>query len=202
MLAALDREPFLIVLDGLERMLIAYARMDAAHLDNLDAPASSRAGVAEERMEAEELLGSGGLQATSAREDAGAPRLRKTADPRVGNFLRKLATTVRAARILVSTRLSLADLENKVNGDPLPGCFKCELRGLADADALELWQRFGVTGTRDMPLPIFQRIENHPLLIQSLAGEVARFRRARAISTVGGRPIPISIRSETYRWCR
>ncbi len=29
LLAALDREPFLIVLDGLERILIAYARMDA-----------------------------------------------------------------------------------------------------------------------------------------------------------------------------
>ena len=32
LLAALDREPFLLVLDGLERILIAYARMDAAHL--------------------------------------------------------------------------------------------------------------------------------------------------------------------------
>ena len=32
LLAALDREPYLIVLDGLERILIAYARMDAAHL--------------------------------------------------------------------------------------------------------------------------------------------------------------------------
>ena len=32
LLAALDREPFLLVLDGLERILIAYARMDAARL--------------------------------------------------------------------------------------------------------------------------------------------------------------------------
>ena len=36
LLAALDREPFLIVLDGLERMLIAYSRMDAAHLADDD----------------------------------------------------------------------------------------------------------------------------------------------------------------------
>ena len=33
LLAALNREPFLIVLDGMERLLIAYARMDAAYLD-------------------------------------------------------------------------------------------------------------------------------------------------------------------------
>src|SRR5438132_248381 len=36
LLAALDREPFLVVLDGLERILIAYARMDAAHLSDDD----------------------------------------------------------------------------------------------------------------------------------------------------------------------
>jgi hypothetical protein len=32
LLAILDKEPFLLVLDGLERILIAYARMDAAYL--------------------------------------------------------------------------------------------------------------------------------------------------------------------------
>src|SRR5947209_10227464 len=38
LLALLDREPFLVVLDGLERLLIAYARLDAARLldDELD----------------------------------------------------------------------------------------------------------------------------------------------------------------------
>ena len=103
--------------------------------------------------------------------------MRKTADPRVGNFLRKLAG-VKASRILVSTRLHPADLENKVNGDPLSGCFRRDLAGLADDDALELWRKFNVTGARDQLLPIFIRVENHPLLIQALAGEVARFRRA------------------------
>lgn len=34
LLSALDREPFLLVLDGLERILIAYARMDAARLND------------------------------------------------------------------------------------------------------------------------------------------------------------------------
>src|ERR1051326_1503789 len=38
LLRQLDREPFLIVLDGLERLLLAYARLDAARLadDDLD----------------------------------------------------------------------------------------------------------------------------------------------------------------------
>jgi hypothetical protein len=32
LLGILDREPFLVVLDGLERILIAYASMDAARM--------------------------------------------------------------------------------------------------------------------------------------------------------------------------
>ncbi len=176
LLAALDREPFLIVLDGLERMLIAYARMDAAYLDVPGTPASQRAVSAENTSlpEVAQINANSSL-AKPARWEAGVPR--KTADPRVGNFLRKLAG-VKASRILVSTRLHPADLENKVNGNPLPGCFRRDLEGLADDDALELWRKFNVTGARDQLLPIFNRVENHPLLIQALAGEVARFRRA------------------------
>ena len=34
LLATLDRAPFLLVLDGMERILIAYARLDAARLDD------------------------------------------------------------------------------------------------------------------------------------------------------------------------
>src|SRR5439155_24438975 len=34
LLAILDQQPFLLMLDGLERILIAYARMDAARLDD------------------------------------------------------------------------------------------------------------------------------------------------------------------------
>ncbi|MGH9801029.1 MAG: hypothetical protein ACRD82_11745, partial [Blastocatellia bacterium] len=185
LLAVLNREPFLIVLDGMERLLIAYARMDAAYLDAVGSQASPPATEPQARLHAEASFSfpanpsqtnvpiPDGLAAGG---DARVPS-RKTADPRVGNFLRKLAG-VKASRILVSTRLHPADLENKVNGDPLPGCFRRNLAGLADDDALELWRKFNVTGARDQLLPIFNRVENHPLLIQALAGEVARFRRA------------------------
>src|SRR4029077_11655521 len=39
LLAALDRSPYLVVLDGMERVLLAYSRADAAHVadDDLDA---------------------------------------------------------------------------------------------------------------------------------------------------------------------
>src|ERR1035438_2957481 len=138
LLAALNREPHLVVLDGLERILIAYARLDAARLSDEEA----------------------------GHADA---RLRKTTDPHAGAFLRKLSAC-RAARVLISTRLYPADLEDRHTGDPLPGCGKLDLRGLSDADALDLWRAFGISGTRDALLPIFQTFGKHPLLIKALAG--------------------------------
>jgi tetratricopeptide (TPR) repeat protein len=144
LLAALDREPFLLVLDGLERILIAYARMDAARLED--------------------------SQVGSQRN------LRKTADPRAGRFLKRLAQ-VRNSRILVSTRLYPADLETE-GGDPTPGSFRLDIAGLTDEDAVELWRALGVPGSRDLLLPLFDTFARHPLLIQALAGEVKRYRRA------------------------
>jgi hypothetical protein len=84
---------------------------------------------------------------------------------------------VRASRILVSTRLYPADLQT-VTGESLGSCAAIFLSGLADDDALELWRAFGAYGARDSLLPLFQRAGNHPLLIQALASEVARNRRA------------------------
>jgi hypothetical protein len=166
LLAVLDREPFLIVLDGLERILIAYARMDAAHLSDDDY----------DKQTANFVANAIGLPESAAQSFTGEHRLRKTADPRTGAFLRRLSG-VRAARILVSTRLYPADLQTMI-GEPLPGCAAKFLTGLADDDALELWRAFGVTGARDTLLPLFNRVGNHPLLVQALASEVARYRSA------------------------
>jgi tetratricopeptide (TPR) repeat protein len=145
LLAVLDREPFLLVLDGLERLLLAYARMDAARLD--DSQVGSQ------------------------------KSLRKTADPRVGSFLKKLAQ-VRHSRILISSRLYPAELEIGT-GDPVQGSFRHNISGLTDEDAVEMWRvAFGITGSRDELLLIFTRFDKHPLLIQALAGEVKSYRRA------------------------
>ncbi|MFL6275628.1 MAG: tetratricopeptide repeat protein [Blastocatellia bacterium] len=167
LLAVLDREPFLFVLDGLERILIAYARMDANRLadDDLD------------QQTANIVAGMMGLPESAAQSFTGQHRLRKTADPRAGNFLRKLAR-VRVSRILVSTRLYPADLQI-ATGEPLPVSFAGFIGGLINDDALNLWRTFGVSGSREELLRLFLSFGSHPLLIQALAGEIAYYHRAR-----------------------
>jgi hypothetical protein len=165
LLSILDREPFLLVLDGLERILIAYARMDAARMsdDDLD------------QRTANIVAGAFGLPKSAAQSFIGQHRLRKTTDPRIGSFLRKLAT-VRSSRILVSTRLYPADLQTDTGSERF-GCGAIFLPGLSDRDALKLWRAFGISGSRETLLPVFHTFENHPLLIQVLAGEVSHDRR-------------------------
>src|SRR6266568_3878962 len=165
LLSILDREPFLLVLDGLERILIAYARMDAARLsdDGLD------------QRTANFVAGAFGLPDSAAQSFIGQHRLRKTADLRTGAFLRKLAAT-RSSRILVSTRLYPADLQMETGNERF-GCGAIFLHGLSDDDALNLLRAFGISGSRETLLPVFHTFDSHPLLIQALAGEVSHDRR-------------------------
>ncbi|HEY6409171.1 MAG TPA: hypothetical protein VIY29_17050, partial [Ktedonobacteraceae bacterium] len=116
-----------------------------------------------------------GLPESAAQTFTGQYRLRKTADLRAGSFLRKLAT-VRASRILVSTRLYPADLQTET-GTGRFGSQALFLPGLSDDDALNLWRSFGISGSREALLPLFHTFDNHPLLIQVLAGEIAHDRR-------------------------
>jgi len=143
LLAALSQKPYLIVLDGLERILSAYPRMDAAQLNDSDFVKDKN--------------------------------VRKTLDPRVGKFLKKLAQ-VEKSRILVSSRLYPADLETD-GGNPAPGSCECNLVGLTDADAVDLWRAFEVKGSSDELLLVSRTFQNYPLLIQALAGEVKQYKR-------------------------
>lgn len=161
----LDSSPYLIVLDGLERILVAYARPDAAFLDDdtaLDEDTSNW------------IAGAMGLPKSSAKSFTGKHRLRKTTDTRVGHFLRKLSQ-IRKSKILVSTRLYPTDLQTHF-GRPYPRCYALFLSGLSDQDALELWRTYGAKGSRDQMLPVFRSFNKHPLLLQLLASEVAEFR--------------------------
>lgn len=165
LLSILDREPYLLVFDGLERLLIAYARMDAARLadDNLD------------EETANSVAGALGLPESAAQTFTGQHLQRKTADPSIGKFLRKLST-IHASRILISTRLYPAELQAET-GKERPGCKALFLEDLSDDDAWSLWHTFGIIGSRETLRPIFQTFKNHPLLIQVLAGEIAHDRR-------------------------
>ena len=165
LLAILDREPHLVVLDGLERELVAYARMDAAHIADDDLDAKTAHTIAR-RV---------GLPDTAAQSFVGDAKLRQTADPRTGHFLRRL-TQVRAARVLTTTRLFPYELHD-FTGEPLTGAFVRFMRGLTDDDALALWRSAGISGARDTLVPLFRSVEGHPLLVQTLAGEIARDRR-------------------------
>jgi hypothetical protein len=165
LLAALSQKPYLFVLDGLERILNAYARMDAARMsdDDLD------------RRTANGVSGAIGLSSAAA-SFMGQHVLRKTTDPHSGAFLRKLAT-VSQSRVLITTRLYPSELQI-ITGNPSPGCSAIFLTGLGNDDALNLWRAFGITGSREELLPLFQSFDNYPLLIRALAGEVSTSRRA------------------------
>lgn len=164
LLRHLDEKPFLLGLDGLERILIAYCRMDASHLadDDFDQETANR------------VAGAYGLPETAGQSFIGQHQLRRTIDPRAGHFLQKLGA-VRASRILVSTRLYPSALQTRCGGE-VPGCVAYFLPGLADDDALDLWRALGVSGKRAELLPLFDSFKRHPLLLQALAGEVANFR--------------------------
>lgn len=162
----LDEQPFVIVLDGLERILLAYSRMDAAQMldDDLDA------------RTANQVAHVVGLPESAGQSFIGKHQLRLATDPRADHFLRRLAK-IRNSRLLISTRLYPAALQADT-GEPLPGCFADFLTGLADDDVLNLWREFKVTGSREQLLPLFRSFGNYPLLVRALAGEVARDRDA------------------------
>jgi hypothetical protein len=79
LLRLLDERPYLVVLDGLERILVAYARLHAAHLadDDLD------------EQTANETAGAMDLPEEARETYLEKHRLRRCAHPRSGEFLRK-----------------------------------------------------------------------------------------------------------------
>jgi tetratricopeptide (TPR) repeat protein len=162
----LNQRNTLLVLDGLERILIAYSSMTAAY----------QADTELDKETANVVAGAIGLPESAAQSFTGEVRRRKAVDPRDGRFLQKLATLTNS-RVLISTRLYPLALQ-MVTGHPVPGASAIFLTGLADDDALALWRSLGVSGTREALLPLFTTFDSHPLLIQALAGEVARYRKA------------------------
>jgi tetratricopeptide (TPR) repeat protein len=161
LLFILNEQPFLIVLDGLERLLVAYAGLDFAHLadEDLDRQTNNYP-----------------LDHADARTDQGPHRLRKTIEPRIGQFLRALSR-VQNSKVLVTTRLFPSELQTNT-GMVMPGTRAVVLRGLDPDDAVSLWRHLGVSGSREHLLALFETFEFYPLLIRAFAGEVARFRPA------------------------
>ena len=175
----LDERPFLLVLDGLERILVAYNRLDAPRMldDELDEKTANR------------IADAAGLPASAGETYLARHRLRVCVDPRAGRFLQRL-TRLRASRILVSSRLYPADIQT-TTAHPIPGSFVHLQQGLASDDALALWRdELNVSGSREELLPLFDAFDRHPLLLQALAGEVAEYRPAPGDFTAWRRARP------------
>ncbi len=159
-----DQHPFLLVLDGMERILLAYVRMDAAQMLDDDFDKETAHG---ERMFA-------GIPENIRETYLQKHRLRQCMDASAGRFIRRLAT-VRSSRILITTRLCPAELETPT-AQPMRGCYPLKLNGMKDDDAINLWREFGVSGSREQLLKQFNAFGNYPLLIRALAGEIAEYK--------------------------
>ena len=144
LLQHLNNKSFLLVLDGLERILLAYNRMDA----------SSLADDEYDEQTANYVAGAAGLPAPIAQSFTGQHRLGQATDPRADHFLRKLAQ-VQKSRILISTRLYPHAIQLPTT-EACPGCFPNFLRGLGDDDAIGLWRELGVSGSIQELVPLLR----------------------------------------------
>ncbi|MFW5772086.1 MAG: DUF4062 domain-containing protein, partial [Phototrophicaceae bacterium] len=148
----LSRGRYLLVLDGLERALVAYHRWDAAQMrdDTVEAAES----IIKERD------------------------IRACTDPKDDDVLRGLLACANS-KVLISSRLLPLALEDRT-GNLSRGVDHLHLNGLATADALALVRAAGVTVRDEHQFGDFiARFGGHSLLVKLVAGRVNKFRRAR-----------------------
>jgi hypothetical protein len=152
LLRHLQERPWLLILDGLERVLVAYHRFDAAQLadDQVD---SSKDQIAR-------------------RDPCSAIR------PEDDDLLRALAAAA-PSKLLVTTRLTPRVLLNP-SGQAIQGVQRVPLPGLRPADAEQLFRACGVTGDSLVIQDYLKRhCDCHPLVTGVLAGLVNNYLRDR-----------------------
>ena len=143
----LARERFLVVIDGLERLMVGYAQ-------------------AAERAIDDEGQRGGADQTDATRED------RRMSDRRDGALLRRLAAPL-SSRLLITTRLAPADLEQG-DGSLLANVERIELPGLSTAEAIDLWESIlPDEPVVDEIADVLRACTYHPLAISVLARSVA-----------------------------
>lgn len=148
----LQDKPWLLVLDGLERMLVHYHRIDAGELAD---------------------------EATNQPTDQIAQRDPCTAiRPEDDDLLRALAV-VSPSKLLFTTRLVPRVLLNQAS-QPIPGVLRVSLPGLRPADAETLIRSCGVTGNSQQIQDFLKRhCDCHPLVTGILAGLINNFLPSR-----------------------
>ncbi len=152
LLAELHAQPWLLVLDGLERVLVAYHRIDAAEVPDEEANAPT-----------DKVLNR---------------NPRDTIRDEDRDLLRALAGAA-PSKILVSSRLTPRALLNPA-GQPIPGAQRITLPGLRRVDAELLLRSCGINGsTAHIQDYLTQNCDNHPLVIGVLAGLIVNYLPAR-----------------------
>ena len=139
----LQISPWLLVLDGLERVLVAYHRFDAASVTD------------EEASQPTDQI--------AKRDPCAAIR------PEDDDLLRALATAT-PSKMLITTRLVPKVLLNQAN-QPIPGVLRVSLPGLRPADAEQLLKSCCIKGNSEaIQNYLKNHCDCHPLVTGVLAG--------------------------------
>jgi tetratricopeptide (TPR) repeat protein len=144
LLRCLHQPGTLLILDGFERALRAYGRMDAAY------------------------------QGDDVGQTANLPNQTDCVSPITEHFLRSVASLpdIRS-KVLLTTRLRPHVLE-AVGGELLTGCREVELTQMQPADAVAFFRTRGVRGARAEIQRACAPYGYHPLSLRLLAGLVMR----------------------------
>jgi hypothetical protein len=146
LLAELTARPWLLMLDGLERVLVAYHRLDAAELPD---------------------------EAANAPTDAIANRDPCDAIREEDNDLLRSLVAAAPSKLLISSRLTPRVLLN-ASGQPIPGAKRFTLPGLRPPDAEALLRSCEIRGESEaIQSYLSSNCDNHPLVIGILAGLIA-----------------------------
>jgi hypothetical protein len=148
LLAELHARPWLLILDGLERVLVHYHRIDAAEIPDEEANAPTDKIVNRDPCDA-------------IREED-------------NDLLRALAGA-KPSKILVSSRLTPRVLLNRA-GQTIPGAWRINLPGLRPEDAESLLRSCDVTGDSGaIQAYLTENCDNHPLVIGVLGGLISNY---------------------------
>lgn len=147
LLTHLRAKPFLIVFDGIERVLVAYHRLDAAQL------ADEEAGLTDEIAE---------------RDPCAAIR------PEDDELLLNL-TAASPSKLLITSRLIPRVLLNQAS-QTIPGVQRVSLPGLHPSDAEQLLRSCGISGdSKAIQDYLKTHCDCHPLVIGVLAGLINNY---------------------------
>lgn len=152
LLAQLHARPWLLILDGLERILVAYHRIDAAEVPDEEA-----------NIPTDKIADRNPCDAIRDEDN---------------DLLRALAAAA-PSKLLVSSRLTPRVLLNP-SGQPIPGAKRITLPGLRPPDAEALLRSCGIEGKSDaIQSYLTANCDNHPLVIGILGGLIANYLPAR-----------------------